>query len=39
MVRIRRPTGTSASPLPGRNENCTEQQQISITLVSIGGER
>jgi hypothetical protein len=38
-VRIRRPTGTGASPLPGSKESRKEQTHISITSVRVGGDR
>jgi hypothetical protein len=38
-MRIRRPTGTGASPLPGLNGNRTEQKCAPITLVRVGGDR
>ncbi len=38
-MRIRRPTGPGASPLPGINENRTNQKHIAIALVRVGGDR
>jgi hypothetical protein len=38
-MRIRRPTGPGASPLPCLNESRTEQMRTPITLVRVGGDR
>jgi hypothetical protein len=38
-MRIRRPTGPGASPLPGTKDNGTEQKHFPITLVQVGGKR
>jgi hypothetical protein len=38
-MRIRRSTRPGASPLPGLNDNRTEQKHTAITWVSIGGDR
>jgi hypothetical protein len=38
-MRIRRPTGPGASPLPGKNEENNEQKRITIASASIGGDR
>jgi hypothetical protein len=38
-MRIRRPTGPGASPLPGTKENGTEQKHFPITLVQVGSDR
>jgi hypothetical protein len=38
-MRIRRPTGLGASPLPGMNENHTELMHVTIAQVNIGGDR
>jgi hypothetical protein len=38
-MRIRRPTGPDASPLPGTKENGTEQKHFPIALVQAGGDR
>jgi hypothetical protein len=38
-VRIRRPTGPGASPLPCMNENHTEQKHTVTTLLRVGGDR
>jgi hypothetical protein len=38
-VRIRRPTGPGTSPLPGMNENRTNQKHITIALVKVEGDR
>ncbi len=38
-MRILRPTGCGASPLPGMNENGTEQTHFAIAQVSLGGDR
>ena len=38
-MKIRRATGTSASPLPGRNQICDEGKGNAIASMSIGGGR
>jgi hypothetical protein len=38
-VRIRRPSGPNASPLPSLYENHDEQTHTSITSVRGGGDR
>lgn len=38
-MRIRRPTGTGASPLPGLNRSRNEQMRTPITSVRVGGDR
>jgi hypothetical protein len=38
-VRIRRPTGPGASPLPGLNENRNEQTRIAIAFGRVGDGR
>jgi hypothetical protein len=38
-MRIRRSTGPGASPLPGRNDNRTQHEHITIARVSVGGDR
>ena len=35
-MRIRRPAGAGASPLPGTKENGTEQKQFPITVLKVG---
>ena len=35
-MRIRRPAGPDASPLPGMNEHRSEQKRIAITLLRVG---
>jgi hypothetical protein len=39
VVRIRRPTRTSASPLPNLNENRNEHTHAAIAPVRVGGDR
>jgi hypothetical protein len=38
-MRIRRPTGPSASPLPDLNDNRINPPPIAIVQPSIGGDR
>jgi hypothetical protein len=38
-MRIRRPAGPGASPLPGRKENSTEQKQFPIAMAQVRGDR
>jgi hypothetical protein len=38
-MRIRRSTGPGASPLPGENDNRTDQTPVAIAQVSIAGDR
>jgi hypothetical protein len=39
VVRIRRPTGIGASPLPGNRENRNEQKSTVIASGRAGGDR
>jgi hypothetical protein len=38
-MRIRRPAGPGASPLPSTNDNGTEQKQFPIASVQLRGDR
>ena len=38
VVRIRRPTGTGASPLPGNHENRNKQKSTALAVGTAGGE-